>query len=340
MKNKYIEELKETKVLQEEGYTFKEYITQLQELQRLIVNVIYQEDIPLNDVHLDEAISELGKLCRENKIDPNLTSSVKGALKSIHKELAINMSGINAENFISNKIDEAKRDKMINFRNVYLTDGKNETEIDNVVLTDEGIIIFEVKSSSGKVTIDKDGRLLRDGHNCYDKMPIVDSMALKRNLLGKKIDELLAKNHLYVPDLYIESYITFYSSRDRRIEVTDNSGLEEYCFSSEVPEIIEKPIDSGFKYNNYEFEALRKVINEIGHDMAIKTNKINAEHIIELTVSVLEMIYLTNEEVTEEPLNKNSKFNWWKMFRNTFASLAMVEVSAAILAMFHSKKSW
>lgn len=313
MENKFIKELKETKVLQEEGYTFKDYISQLKEFQRLIVNAIYQEDIPLDEVRIDEAISELGKLCRKNNIDPDVASKVKGTLKSINKELAINMSGLNAENYVIEKIALATRDKKVNFQNVYVTDGKHETEIDDVVLTDEGIIIFEVKSVKKNVIIDKHGRLLRDKHICYDKLPITQNMEIKRNMLGNKIVEMLSEKNQEIPNLYIESYIAFVTPKDKVIEVTDESGLEAYCFKEDITNIINGHINSGFKYSDDEFKTLINIISELGSDMQIKENKIDSQTIIDLTVSLLEQIYPEKEyqeEIKQGKIKvKKSKFN-------------------------------
>ena len=322
MKNKYIEELKETKVLQEEGYTFKEYIAQLQEFQRVIANAVYQEDIPISEAQLDEAISELGKMCRKNKIDPNVATSVKGALKSIQKELAINMAGLSAENYVDTKIEDSLREKKVNFKNVYLSDERNNTEIDNVILTEEGILIFEVKSAKKNVIIDKHGRLLRDEHVCYEKIPITKSMELKRNMLGNKIDEILAEKNLYIPNLYIESYIVFSTPKDKNIKITDKSGLEEYCFAKDIPEILDGHINSGFKYTDEEFEILKKVINEIGHDMQIKTNKIKPQRIIDLTVGLLEQIYVDKDEVE---IVEKSNFSWLRFIGKVIVSNLVME---------------
>lgn len=327
MKNKYIKELKETKILQEDGYTFNKYISQLQEFQRLIVNAIYQEDIPMNEVQVDEAISELGKLCRKNNIDPDVSATVKGTLKTVHKELAINMSGLIAENCISEKIENTQREKKVSFKNVYLNDGKYDTEIDDIVLTDEGIIIFEVKSAKEDLIIDKYGRLLRDRHICYDKLPITKSMEMKRNLLGKKIDELLASKNQYVPNLYIESYIVFVTPKDKVIEVTDQSGLEEYCFKEDIPRIVSSHLNSGFKYNNYEFETLKNILNEFESDQKIKSNRINSQKIIDLTVDLLEQIYpeIEQKDVEVETGNKKTKFNLAKALYTGISTVVIVD---------------
>ena len=75
------------------------------------------------------------------------------------------------------------------FKNVYSTDGEEETEIDTILVTNNGIVFLEIKNAKKDITISQDGRLLYENQISYHNDSIGDKMEKKRRLLKYQIEK-------------------------------------------------------------------------------------------------------------------------------------------------------
>lgn len=80
------------------------------------------------------------------------------ALRLISKEIAVAMAGKRGEDRVANTYQYVTRPDARFFRNVFVSDGVEQTEIDSVVLTKNGFIILEIKNAKEDITLAPDGK--------------------------------------------------------------------------------------------------------------------------------------------------------------------------------------
>jgi hypothetical protein len=171
-------------------------------------------------------------------------------MKRLNKELAITMSGAKSESIVSKTLEHLDRPNTKVYRNVYVTDGKEETELDAVVLTDSEIIILEVKTIKSDITLTEDGRMVFARDECYDKIPLGEKMAIKRRLLKKALENAVAEANLNIP-IYVDSYIVFSVPKGQYIQIDDRYHKEKYCFRTSLNKKIEKHFGPAYYKNEH-----------------------------------------------------------------------------------------
>ena len=153
MKNTIIENVRNSRILNEKELHFDEYVKELMELQNSLTTIALGKG-ESEFVRLDDAIVRLQNKAWKKGLNktPEFCKGVK-ALREINKEIAICMAGMKGENTVAKSLEYVDRENIHTFKNVYLTDGEHSTEIDNVILTDNGLIVLEVKRTKQNVTI-------------------------------------------------------------------------------------------------------------------------------------------------------------------------------------------
>lgn len=150
-----------------EYYTNNEYIEMLMLFQTEVVN-IGNNVFGGSSIRINELIVEITQRSREKGCENLLEvkKAIRG-LRSVDKEIAISIAGSKSEDSVAHSVSFTNRPEMVSFRNIYLSDDEVETELDEVILTRNGIIILEVKGCKEDIVINRDGRILVDNTTCY-----------------------------------------------------------------------------------------------------------------------------------------------------------------------------
>lgn len=257
---KLISEMKSTGILTTNEMTFCEYTDGLKAFQDMAVKLVMKENYE-EGMRLDEAIFRMESLARKKGLsqDPIIRKGIN-ALRTVNKELGISMSGIRGEQLVARTLEHISRPEAKVYRNVYVTNGIDETELDAVVVTNEGIIILEVKKTKDDLTITENGRLIHSGDECYEKKPLGEKMELKRRLLTEVLEKAFTDGGVLVP-VFVDSYIVFSTPREVRVRVNDYYHREKWCYRTGVNSRIDNYYGST-KYSDSQLEQInRKIAN-------------------------------------------------------------------------------
>ena len=195
----FIREMERSNVLMSREYTFKEYVSDIVQFQDMVCKMISGDNYH-EGMRIDEALFIMESTARKRELrsHPAVHNGVL-TMKKLAKEMAITMSGAKGESLVSRTLEFLNRPNTQIFRNVYITDGIDETELDGIVLTDNGVIILEVKKVKSDLTLTEDGRMVFAGDECYDKVPLAQKMALKRRLLKKCLEKAVGDKGFDIP---------------------------------------------------------------------------------------------------------------------------------------------
>ncbi len=250
--------LESNDIFSRNGFSREEYIEELLKFQSFASQLILGDET----ARLDEVIAAMSAAARKNGMtaSPDFVAGIRG-LKAIEKEIAIHMSGKRAEDEVSHSLTFVDRPLFQDFRNVYVADQESETEIDNVILTNNGIIVVEVKSAKHNITIGEDGRLLYSNSESYHNESIGDKMSAKRRLLKARIENKLRERGLDIP-VYIDSYLVFVTPKRLEVTITDNFRQEHWCRRGRLQHIVNNFI-SDVTYTADEYAQLAEIIGSL-----------------------------------------------------------------------------
>ena len=248
--------LETTEIFSCNVFSREEYIEELLKFQRFASQLILDDET----ARLDEVIAAVSSAARKKNgatTSPDFVAGIRG-LKAIEKEIAIHMSGKRAEDDVAHSLTFVDRPFFRDFRNVYVADQETETEIDNVILTNNGIIVAEVKSAKHNITISEDGRLLYSNSESYHNESIGDKMSAKRRLLKARIENALRERGLDIP-VHIDSYLVFVTPKRMEVTVTENFRKEHWCRRGKLQHIVNNFI-SDVTYTAEEYAQLAEII--------------------------------------------------------------------------------
>lgn len=259
--NDYIRALEEGGVLCAETMTFPEYTAQFTAFQKRVCTMIAGADYHDN-MHIEEAQYLLQAQARAmgKGADPAVQNAVL-TMKKLAKESAILHAGRKGEAYVAKTLAYLQRPNTRIFRNVYVTDGVNETEIDMIVLTDAGILLLEVKNVKSDVTLTEDGRMLVDGEEYNAQMPFGAKMERKRRLLRRAAERALARRGLKLP-LYLDSFLVFSAPRGQFVHIEDRYHKEKFCFRTGINRKIENYLGCAY-YKEAQLRVLAEVLEEM-----------------------------------------------------------------------------
>ena len=175
-------------------------------------------------------------------------------LRNISREIATTINGKCGEESVRKALNYTNRN-IITMPNIHLSDGFDRTEIDQIVITSNGILILEVKHYKKNIVISPSGKI----ENC-DKT-LGEQMNVKRHLLRTKLEQALYNTYSDLP-LHIESRVVF-SNPDSN--VTDNYKLEKLCYKAHLPHEIEN-FTSNVKYSNRQMTLIETLITEFAEE--------------------------------------------------------------------------
>lgn len=254
--------LETAEIFSRNGFSREEYIEELLKFQRFASQLILDDET----ARLDEVVAAVSSAARKNGTtsNPDFVAGVR-SLKAIEKEIAIHMSGKRAEDDVAHSLTFVDRFFFQDFRNVYVADQETETEIDNVILTNNGIIVVEVKSAKHNITIGEDGRLLYANSESYHNESIGDKMSAKRRLLKARIENGLRERGLDIP-VHIDSYLVFVTPKRLEVTITDNFRKEHWCRRGKLQHIVNNYI-SDVTYTAEEYAQLAEIIGALDRNV-------------------------------------------------------------------------
>lgn len=261
----FIHALESGNVLMTRELTFNEYADQIARFEDNVCKMV-AGDRYHEKMRIDEATFLMDSLARSKGLrsDPAVHNGLL-TMKKLAKEIAILMSGANGERLVSRTLEFLDRPDTKIYRNIYVTDGRDETELDDVVLTDSGVIILEVKKVKTDITLTEDGRMVYAGDECYDKIPLGERMALKRRLLKKHLEKTLADKELDIP-VHVDSFIVFSAPKGQFIRVNDKCHREKYCFRTCLNKKIEGYLGCAY-YKADQMAQLNAILSEMAADV-------------------------------------------------------------------------
>ena len=325
-----------------EEFTFGEYIEQLTSFQKIVSAFVFEGD---DSYRLSDSITQLQQLIRNKELkDNHFVQEALRSLRNVNKELAIIMAGKKGEERIEKALSFVQRSDLKVYKNVYITDGKEETELDMVLVTNNGIIILEIKNAKQDITISKDGRILYDNETSYHNACIGEKMDKKRRLLRYRIEQELKQRGVNLLDkpIKIESCITFSTQYNTHITVTDLYKKERFCYRGQLT----KQIEDYYSGTCYESEDLR-VLNDILDSMEsnkkrfqqkLDFSKINNEfaQLMEMLtkpdeVEPAERMLVVTTETTENVVTPTTAVIRRKSKNHKFGKFAIPAASAVLL---------
>lgn len=257
----FIREMESSNILMSRERTFNEYVSEITQFQSMICKIISGEAYH-ESMRIDEAQFIMESTARKKGLRSN-TAVNNGlvTLKKLAKEIAITMSGAKGEELVSRTLEFLDRTNTQIFRNVYISDGQDETELDAVVLTDNGLIILEVKKVKSALTLTEDGRMVFAGDECYDKVPLGEKMAIKRRLLKRCLEKAVAEKNLNIP-VYVDSFIVFSAPKGQYIRIDDRYRREKHCFRTGLNKKIENYLGCAC-YKTDQLNQLGEILSEM-----------------------------------------------------------------------------
>ena len=145
-------------VVNRADFTTEEYLAQLTCFQKIVSACVFEGD---DSYRLSDSITQLQQLIRTKELKNNpFVQEALDDLRKSNKELAIMMAGKRGEERIGKALSFVQRSDLNVFKNVYITDGEEETELDTVPVNNNCIISLEIKNAKQDITISEDGRLL------------------------------------------------------------------------------------------------------------------------------------------------------------------------------------
>lgn len=245
-------------ILSRTDYTFTEYVDALCEFQRVAGEMFYGDDS--TGIRMTDIIAKMKVMAKEQGISysSDIYNAIK-ALQNVDKDIAVMMAGKRGEDRVANMFQYVTRPEAKFFRNIYLTDGLEETEADAVILTSNGILVLEIKNAKSDITLSTEGRILF-GNTCYHDISIGEKIGKKVMLLKKRIEKGLDEKGLDAA-VNVEGMLVFSTPNGVRIHVTNLYHQVNYCFRSNLFNRVDS-FNSGVCYSEMELEALTDVLEE------------------------------------------------------------------------------
>ena len=302
-----LENLNEQGILTRNDYTFVEYVDQLMKFQEATAKLVIGEE-NAHLVRMTEVISRCEAMAREKKLyyDSKVTEGLR-ALRLISKEIAVAMAGKRGEDRVANTYQYVTRPDARFFRNVFVSDGVEQTEIDSVVLTKNGFI------------------------------SIGEKMDKKRRLLKKRLEEEFA-NRGIEKEVKMDSLLVFSTPKGVRIQVHDQFKQENYCFRCSLFNRIDG-FQSSVQYTDEELAVMDEMLQHIETEQKRFAPKFNPEEVKrEFAVAYEELTYVPEAEskVVEnrEQVKEKSTFaGWIKRYSYQAAAAGLVVVSGVALGV-------
>ena len=340
--NEILEKLNEQEIFTRQDYTFVEYVEQLIKFEEVAVKLVVGEE-NAHFVRMSEVISRFEAMAREKNMtfDSKVSEGIR-AIKVINKEIAVAMAGKRGEDRVAKTFQYVTRPDARFFRNVYITDGIEETEMDSVVLTKNGLLILEIKNAKEDITLASDGRILFNNSSCYHDISIGEKMEKKRRLLRKRLEKEFADRGID-KEVKIDSLLVFSTPNGVRIHVHDYFRKESYCFRGTLFNRIDG-FESAIEYTNDELVVMDEILQQIETEQKRFILTFNPEEVKRAFAEAYETLTyipetdknVADKKVTEKKAvtkKNNAWANWIRKYSGPAVVASVVVVSGLAIGV-------
>lgn len=224
--------------LSKDVYCREELLGEMDSLKMEMANIVYSDNsFSINDhIHMSNIIKHL--YCMNNlagnKKNYELDRFAKLS-KEFENQIRAKQSGIIGEEKAFSALQRMKSNKII-LRNLQLSDGDRNTEIDFLVLKQGVATIVEVKNTKRDVFIDSKGDLYKIGkYEIYDSC-LGEKMEFRAKLIKQYLEEIGYTN------MKIEKVVVF---TNKYIQIQKDYFGFKVCFLSRLPYMIDEFYGTG-----------------------------------------------------------------------------------------------
>lgn len=252
-----INEMEATGIMVEPRMTAAARLDGLCAYQEMALQKIFNAQHATN-LRFKDGIQHIKHLAREKGLtDSQVVRQAIADMEYLSKEIAIAISGQKGENAVAKSVRYANR-RCTAIPNVILSEGNDESELDQVLVTSNGILILEVKNNKKDVTISETGCICNGSSKYMFDKCLGEQMNRNRYLLRSALEKALQDAGWSIP-VHIDSFVVFSSSS---VRVTDEYQQEKYCFNASLPHEIDN-YSSDVTYTDEQMETLAAMIRNI-----------------------------------------------------------------------------
>lgn len=224
--------LSSLKGLSKDVYSREELLPEMNQLEKEMAQIVFEDglDIPAEYVHMSYIMKHLHEM---NNVAGNVADQELKRLSRLasifSNHVRAQQSGITGEDRVEQYLDYMKSNHVV-LRNLQLSDGVHNTEIDFLVLKQGVATIVEVKNSKRDIYIDEVGDMYKIGR--YENFD--SHLGAKMDFRAEVIKQLLKDAGF--ENMKIEKVVVF---TNNRIQVQKDYRGFRVCFLSRLPHLID-----------------------------------------------------------------------------------------------------
>ncbi len=231
----------------------EEYLPELKKLQTEIINLTFNEEhASTGDLRIWDVEKHFQQLneTNGNVAETELAKFIEGS-RELANLINAEISGSRGEFMVFNTLRNLRGENRI-IRNLEVCGDEYHTEIDGIVVTQDGITIIEVKNSVKNIYIDEKGNFYRTG--CHSRLDcnIADKMGLRE----QAVRDILEKAGF--EDVKIKSLVVFTNSM---IEVVNRCQYIRTIFLGQMLGTLENE-DQNKTLTTEEIDSIAKCLGE------------------------------------------------------------------------------
>ena len=296
-----VQELTNNILFTDAPYTYDEYVTYLLQLQATILKIFFGDSYD-SHLRLNDGYSCLKQIMIKYKLINNNTYNIyEKAMKILERELAIALAGKNAENRIHHILTSHHHEEMATYRNVYLEHGKENCEIDEIVLTRNALLLFEIKNTSADIIIDKHGRLYQNNRATYTNHSLIHNIRTKQIMLKDCLQTKLKEQKVHI-DYLSDAYVVFTSASNATIRVYDHCHQVPWTTDQSLMKLMKK-YEHYIPISNNEYETIKAILDDLQESKKPFASPIHFQEILDVLVAMVEEIFFYCDPLEERNHN-------------------------------------
>lgn len=227
--------LNDLKGLSKDVYSRKELLPEMEQLEKDMAQIVFEEE-SIENMHVSDIMDRMNTLnsLSGNRADNELKKLSK--LFDVFSNLIrAEQSGMFGEDLVEKYLSRIKSNHIV-LRNLQLSDGVYNTEIDFLVLKQGVATIVEVKNFKNDIYIDEDGDMYKTGR--YERFD--SHLGAKMDFRAKIVKQLLKDAGF--ENMKIEKVVVF---TNNRIQIKKDYHGFRVCFLSRLPYLIDEFYGTG-----------------------------------------------------------------------------------------------
>lgn len=224
--------LSSLKGLSKDVYSREELLPEMVQLEKEMAQIVFEDglDIPAEYVHMSYIMKHLHEM---NNVAGNVADQELKRLSRLasifSNHVRAQQSGITGEDRVEQYLDYMKSNHVV-LRNLQLSDGVHNTEIDFLVLKQGVATIVEVKNSKRDIYIDAAGDMYKIGRYENFDSHLGEKMDFRAEVIKQLLKDAGFEN------MKIEKVVVF---TNNRIQVQKDYRGFRVCFLSRLPHLID-----------------------------------------------------------------------------------------------------